>query len=200
MSEIKISNTTRLDEKRWFGFKLSQTSKVILFYLALIGIIENSNFIGWISNIVLYINIYGFPSVMLSTQIFSIIIQIIVFIISCYTLSICFKSRNNNREIDNYEIEDIGIRWFGFDLSRTSIMILLFLAILGMLSMAYSLIIQLFNLGNILRFMILYGPQDLMDIINLGGWFIVFNTVISRIVINTYSVVRFFQARKIMDL
>ncbi len=199
MSEIKINDTTRLDEKRWFGFKLSQTSKVILFYLALIGIIEYSNFLGWIFNIAFYIDIYGFPSVMLSTQIFSIIMQVIAFIVSCYTLSICSKSRNNDRESENYETDDIGIRWFGFALSRTSIMILLFSAILGILIMAYSLLFQLVNFVRSLPYLILYGPPDLMDILNLASWSIIINMVVSRIVINFYTIVRVYQSRKNME-
>lgn len=199
MSEIKINDTTRLDEKRWFGFKLNQTSRVILFYLALIGIIQNSNFIAWIANIPFYIYIYGFPSVMLSAQIFSIITQVIVFIISCYTLPICYKSKNNNREIDNYPIEDVGIRWFGFALSQTSIIILLFLAIIEILSLAYSLLIQLVNFSSLLRSIILYGPPDLMDFLNLASWSIIFNMVVTRIVINTYTIVRVSQSRKNME-
>jgi hypothetical protein len=200
MSESKINDTTRLDEKRWFGFKLNQTSKVILFYLALIGIIQNSNFLGWISNIVVYIDIYGFPSVMLSAQIFGVITQIIAFVISCYTLSILYKSKNNDRESVNYEIDDTGIKWFWFTLSQTSIIILLFLAIIEILTLAYSLLFQFVNLGNILRYMILYGPPDLMDILNLVTWLIIFNMVVSRIVINTYTIVRASQSRKNMDI
>ncbi len=199
MSEIKINDTLRLDEKRWFGFKLNQTSKVILFYLALIGIIQYSNFLGWISNIVVYIQIYGFPSIMLSAQIFSIITQVIAFVISCYTLSICYKSKNNDREGVNYKIDDTGIRWFSFTLSQTSIIILLFLAIIEILTLAYSLLIQFVNLGNILRIMILYGPPDLMDILNLVTWSMIFNMVVSRIVINTYTIVRVYQSRKNME-
>lgn len=199
MSEIKINNTTRFNETRWFGMKLGQTSKVILFFLALLGVIDSATLWLSINSLITYIRVIGFPSEIVSSQIFSIIMGVIILVISCYTLSICVKSKKESSEIQHDMNKTFNtISWFGFTFSQTSAIILFFLAIIWIPPTISSLYFYITLYANYLLSLSFLGG----DWINLLGALSIIHyiaTLISRLVIYSYSIVRFSQVRKNMD-
>lgn len=197
MSEIKIKNKIQISETRWFGIKLSQTPVVILFLLALIGIIEESILPLLIITIIRYVQM-GFSSLsFISTQIFSFITGVVILLISCYTLFVCVKSKGNNNEIQE-DIKTInGIRWFGFTLSQTSAVILVFLSLIGIIPTISSIYYQIINLRNAIP-SFLYAGLDLYEIVNIIFIFHLITTLVSELVIYSYSIVRFSQVKKNM--
>jgi hypothetical protein len=199
MSEIKINKTDRSDKIRWFGIKLGQTSKVILFFLALIGVIEGTTILFSIESLITYIRFFGFLSVMVSNQILSIIMGVVKLVISCYTLSICVKSRKSNDEFHHdMNATTNSINWFGFALTQTSAIILFFLALIGIIPTISSLYYNIANYINYLRSFLTYGG-DIIDVLGALSLFYFISTLISILVIYSYSIVRFSQVRKNMD-
>ncbi len=198
MSEIKINNTTRLDETRWFGIKLSQTAKVILFYLALIGVIEGT--ILWLSinSLITYIH-FGLPFEIVSRQIFFIITGVIILVIFCYTLYICAKSRKDSNEIQhNMNATYNALSWFGFKLSQTSAIILFFAALIGIPSAISSIYFYIIYLRDVLQSLLYFGG-DWVDVLGVLSIFHYLTALISKLVIFSYSIIRFSQVRKNMD-
>ena len=199
MSEKNINKTARSDEIRWFGIKLNQTSNVILFFLALIGVIEGTTLWLSIFSIITYIRFFGFLSLMVSSQIFSIIIGVGILGISCYTLFICVKSRKSDNEIHhNMNSPTNTINWFGFALSKTSAIILFFLSLIGIVPTISSLYYNVINYINYLHSFFTYGG-DTINVLSALSLFYLLSTLISKLVIYSYSIVRFSQARKITD-
>ncbi|MFX0005438.1 MAG: hypothetical protein ACFFA7_06255 [Promethearchaeota archaeon] len=199
MSEIKIKNTTKFVESKWFGIKLSQTSVVILFLLALFGIIEESMLPLSIISIIRYV-LFGFRTLSyISTQIFFFITGVIILLISCYTFSICVKSKNDNNEIqEDNNISINGIRWFGFILSRTSATILMFLAIIGIIPTISSIYNQIISLIDVIKSFLIYG-LDWYELLGIIFMFHLISILISELIIYSYSIIRFSQLKKIIE-
>lgn len=194
-----MNDTTRLDETRWFGIKLNHTSRVILFYLALIGVIEGTNLWLSISTLINYIQIFGILSEYVSRQIFSIITGVSIFVIFCYTLLVCSKSRKDNKNNQNNTNTTVNtIRWFGFTLSQTMVIILFFLALIGIPPTIYSLYYYIFYLRDIVQSFLYYGG-DWIYILGALSIFQLISTLIAKLVLFSYSIVKFSQVRKNME-
>ncbi|MFX0039583.1 MAG: hypothetical protein ACFFCY_04985 [Promethearchaeota archaeon] len=196
MSEIEINGTPRLIETKWFGIRLNQTAKIILFFLALIRSIGGTNILLSINSLILLIQYYGFAYEMVVAQIFYNIIRIIILVISIYTLYICVKSRNERSETkNNMNPNSPVINLFGFKLSQTSAIIIFFLALLGIPSIISSIYSYIYNLRYIIQ-SLLYSGVDWYNMVNLIAYNYLLSTLIFELVIYIYSIVRFSQLRK----
>ncbi|MFX0004652.1 MAG: hypothetical protein ACFE9C_04770 [Candidatus Hodarchaeota archaeon] len=198
MSEIKIKNRTQFDEPKWFGIKLGRTSKAILFYMALIGVIEGTNLLYSFTTLINYIQIFGFPSEYVSRQIFYIITGVTVLILSLYTLVIIVlsKKRSNNTQNDINATNKV-IRIFGFTLSQTAAILIFFVALVGIPPTISSLYSYSIYLKDLVQSFIYYGVEW-NEILGVVGIFQIVSTLISKLILFIYSIVRYSQVRKNM--
>ncbi len=132
-------NENRDGDERYFGFKLDQTSRLILFFLSF------TILISYIS--IIYRHIVDLLSI--DELIFFLIDFVLILIplpILFYTLITCLKMRNVH-----FNDENKGVNWFGFEMNNISATILFFLSILG-------LILFLFGIyGTIYLFIIMWN-------------------------------------------
>ena len=116
----------RTEERRFFGFKLNQTSVVILFILAITFLIGS---ISTIYNLIL--DLIGMLPVPLIDELIFFIISFVLILIPlaiwCYTLFFCLKMKNKH-----FNDENKGLNWFGFELNKTSATILFFMSLIGL--------------------------------------------------------------------
>ncbi len=152
-------NENRNKEVKYLGFRLNQTSVIILFILSLTALI------GYISTIYSYIIDSNF-------RFYFIVLMLIPFGFSCYTLIICLKMRSNHLNDDNE-----GLNWFGFENNNISATILNFMSIIGLIgfipsfySGVYTLIHIQDSFLDLPRILVVFIPAiyNLIGLIILG--------------------------------
>ena len=117
---MNLMNENRYEDKKYFGFKLDQTSSLILFFLSLTALIS------YISIIYRHIvDLLIMEELILSLISFIFILTPLPILF--YTLLISLKVRNKHL---NYENK--GRNWFGFEMNNTSTTILFLISILGL--------------------------------------------------------------------
>ncbi len=145
-------------EVNYFGFKLNQTSAIILFFLALSSIISAIspmyNFLSMLIGMIPTLQIEDLMMWLINITFFSIILSINIF-----TVVICSRVRNNHINDEHGEIY-----WFGFEISETTATVLFILSLIGLIGffMAfYGFITSLITLWH------LYSGLDVYFIVYL---------------------------------
>ncbi|MFX1573901.1 MAG: hypothetical protein ACFFB0_14230 [Promethearchaeota archaeon] len=122
----KITMSRNRNEVKYFRFKLNQISVIILFILALIAVI---NLMYPIFSSILNFRLAIIPVGILILNLMSFVSLLIFLIIYIYTLVSCLKWRKYHMS------EGInGIKWFGFEMNKTSATVLLLISLIGFIS------------------------------------------------------------------
>lgn len=183
-----------LDNTKWFGIRLGETSKIILFYFALIGVIETPALLLSIIGIIEFIY-YGMPIESILREIIMMLPRIILLPIFCYTLSICIKFKKVEKEFeDSYDASFQTTKLFGLLLSQKSGIIICFVALIGIPSVIPSLYFYVILLRDYIQ-SLLYGG-NWIRMLGLLGISQLLSALITKLVIYSYSIVKFAQVKK----
>ncbi|MFX0021525.1 MAG: hypothetical protein ACFE9S_04315 [Candidatus Hermodarchaeota archaeon] len=195
MSEINLKRNSQSGKHKWFGVRLGPTSKVFLFFLALIQVIEGGTLLLSIYSLIMILQIYGYLSEMVIRSILYIPVRLIILAISIYTLSICVKSRDMNSEIKEEKEEDfVNLRYFGFELTQTSGILIFFIVLIEIPFMISSFYSNIINIQYLIQ-SILSSGVDWNHIANGITSSYIISIQLFKIVIFIYSIKKFSQLR-----
>jgi len=134
MNGMAINRKVPSEEDRWFGISIGHTTKVILFFFSLRGILYSTRLWLYISNINVLSQIFGYNSEFVFRNIIILFIEVILATLYIYTLIICATSRKKANEVQkdmNSYLDDV--QWFGFKLLQTSATLLFCLSLIGII-------------------------------------------------------------------
>ncbi|MHA2325696.1 MAG: hypothetical protein ACXACB_09865, partial [Promethearchaeota archaeon] len=123
-------------EIKLFGFRINNTVATILFFLGLLWLIGNIYPIYLLIDFFIRLvgsSISGFSVYSIINEVINLLLYIIIMAINVYILVVCNKSKKSY-----IESEDTQLKWFGFRLTKTSLMTIGILSILNIILGIFS--------------------------------------------------------------